>query len=395
MGYSERGSSPGEEKATTVIAIIIVLSLVLSLILLPLLILAVPLVILRAGSSAQGLEQGEARRHAQEQVAYVEEVCYRVSRREVDEWLVQQQEYLNKEGVDSEHISYHIPSPEELALKSNEVIILWSVLYSPKEIDASVYRLASAFIAYETDIWSSVDRYDRVTLYAQVTVVRYTFQEVLTRLSLTEEESGIAMLMYDFWREANQLQKATWSGNDASYAEGDLKDVFPDGLLTYYHQRDSRWGSEAYAGESIGAAGCGPTALAMVISSLLERPVTPSMVAQWSTAHGYAAYQQGSYHSLIPAAAEYYGLRVSSANDREALRGDLAKGELVIALMGPGSFTPSGHFIVLAGLDFAGEVRVADPVSVSRSQSSWALDLIWDEAKGTASSGGPFWVLRR
>ena len=63
--------------------------------------------------------------------------------------------------------------------------------------------------------------------------------------------------------------------------------------------------------------------------------------------------------------------------------------------MGPGTFTTSGHFIVLRGVTADGKVLVADPYSYSFSQRKWNLSLIMREAKRSASGGGPFWIVSK
>ena len=68
------------------------------------------------------------------------------------------------------------------------------------------------------------------------------------------------------------------------------------------------------------------------------------------------------------------------------------EGKLVIAIMAKGHFTSGGHFIVLRGVTEDGNILVADPASVKRSNQEWALGIITNEASRKAGSGGPFWV---
>ena len=73
----------------------------------------------------------------------------------------------------------------------------------------------------------------------------------------------------------------------------------------------------------------------------------------------------------------------------------LGSGKLVIAIMAPGHFTTTGHFIVLRGITEEGEVLVADPASVKRSNQEWPLRTVVNEAASRAGAGGPFWVFSR
>ena len=66
---------------------------------------------------------------------------------------------------------------------------------------------------------------------------------------------------------------------------------------------------------------------------------------------------------------KHIGLKVEGATRYEGQKivDALASGELVVAIMGPGHFTKSGHFIVLRGVTADGKILVADPASISRS----------------------------
>ena len=82
-------------------------------------------------------------------------------------------------------------------------------------------------------------------------------------------------------------------------------------------------------------------------------------------------------------------------NDSIQLIEALQAGKLVIAIMTKGHFTSSGHFIVLRGVTEDGNILVADPASVKRSNQEWALGIITNEASRRAGSGGPFWVMSK
>ena len=65
---------------------------------------------------------------------------------------------------------------------------------------------------------------------------------------------------------------------------------------------------------------------------------------------------------------------------------------LIVAIMSAGHFTSSGHFIVLRGVKDK-KILVADPASRTRSEQSWELSIILNEASKAAGSGGPFWII--
>lgn len=162
-----------------------------------------------------------------------------------------------------------------------------------------------------------------------------------------------------------------------------------------FNQFDERWADAAYGQDRIGTHGCGPASMSMVVSALTEKYTDPQTMAQWSYDHGYCYPGNGSYHELIPAAAEAWGLPVKGELSAQTVVDALAEGKLVVALMAKGHFTSGGHFIVLRGVTADGKVLVADTASISRSQQEWQLSLILEEARKGAGAGGPFWAIGR
>ncbi|MCM1214924.1 MAG: C39 family peptidase [Lachnospiraceae bacterium] len=184
-----------------------------------------------------------------------------------------------------------------------------------------------------------------------------------------------------------------WDG-DALPSLGDVH--FTDGAVevTYYSQLDKRYAAQPYGTDHVGGYGCGPASMAMVVSSLTDRATDPAEMAEWSYKNGYWCKGSGSYHALIPGAAESWGLTVSgcTASEPQRILDALADGKLVVAIMSKGHFTSSGHFIVLRGVK-DGKVLVADPASQSRSGQGWDLSTILNEASRHAGAGGPFWII--
>ncbi len=177
---------------------------------------------------------------------------------------------------------------------------------------------------------------------------------------------------------------------------GDL--TFTDGgrEVVYYNQMDERWCNEMYGkSQTIGYGGCGPTAMAIVVSTLTDTTINPKEMADWAYENGCCCEGNGSYHSLIPGAATAFGLSVEGAGigDAQKVIDALGEGKLVVALMAPGHFTTSGHFIVLRGVTEEGSILVADPVSYGKSQQEWDAKIIFNEARKNAAAGGPFWII--
>ena len=184
---------------------------------------------------------------------------------------------------------------------------------------------------------------------------------------------------------------------DSSNTIPSLGDVlFTDSVIevVYYNQKDERYANAPFGTDDIGRYGCGPTAMAIVVSSLTSDAVDPIEMAEWAYENGYWCSKSGSYHTLIPGAAEEWGLSVEgcTASEPQRIVDALGEGKLVVALMTEGHFTSSGHFIVLRGTQ-DGQILVADPNSVSRSEKAWDLSIILNEASKRAGAGGPFWII--
>ncbi len=168
------------------------------------------------------------------------------------------------------------------------------------------------------------------------------------------------------------------------------------GPMIYYNQGDSRWADYLYGGaDPIRSHGCGPTAVAMVISSFSSVTLTPPEAADWAAANGYYAPDHGSYHSLIADSLTAFGLNVQSVKDRsqEHVSDLLREGSVLIALMGKGSLTQNGHFIVITKLLENGNVYIADPGSYANSTKEWELSKLLSELKGSRDSGAPLWAV--
>lgn len=173
--------------------------------------------------------------------------------------------------------------------------------------------------------------------------------------------------------------------------------VFTDGetQVVYYNQMDERWKDLPYGTDDIGHYACGPTSMAIVVSSLTDETVDPPHMAQWAYENGHWCSKSGSYHSVVPGAAEAWGLSCEpcSRDDPQKLVDALSSGKLVVAIMGPGHFTRSGHFIVLRGVTSEGKILVADPFSYSRSDEEWDLSIFLEEASRYAANRSPFWII--
>ncbi len=156
-----------------------------------------------------------------------------------------------------------------------------------------------------------------------------------------------------------------------------------------YLQTGPRWANGSYSarGESttIGRAGCGPTAMSMVLATWADASVTPKTECAWALAHGYKAPRQGTYYGYFVPAAKRYGLSCRQLNSasiygnagsvhHDTAKAELGKGNLVIACMGKGLWTSSGHYVLVWKIE-GNTVYINDPAStrVARTRGDWGL----------------------
>lgn len=141
------------------------------------------------------------------------------------------------------------------------------------------------------------------------------------------------------------------------------------------------WNQNGYC---IAKAGCGPTSMAVFITSLTGKWVTPLDTAIWGYQHGFYS-REGSAHEMIPAMATAYGLRCQGVGtDYRAIKKALKAGKPVVCLMGPwGILQGGGHFMVLVAIDNNDCVTVADVGSRTRSAYKYRLADVIAQSKGS------------
>lgn len=168
------------------------------------------------------------------------------------------------------------------------------------------------------------------------------------------------------------------------------------GPLTYYNQSDVRWGNYLWGGKDpLVTYGCGPTVMAMVITSLTGNQVLPTDVANWAAANNSWCPGEGSYHRLITDGAAAYGLSAIPIKNYtvEGIKQILDSGQLVIALMRKGHFTQQGHFIIITNYTTEGTFHIADSNNYDNTKYNWDSAVILRELNYRASNGGPLWAI--
>ena len=161
-----------------------------------------------------------------------------------------------------------------------------------------------------------------------------------------------------------------------------------------YMQTDSRWKNKDYSAKgektTIGKSGCGPTCAAMLIETLTGKTFTPADACAWALKKGYKAPNQGTYYSYFVPQFKAYGIaceRLNTANiygnSKSAIHDRafrlLKEGYYLIACMGKGLWTSSGHYIVVWWED--GKVRINDPNSTKTARLNGDLTAFKGQVK--------------
>ena len=170
-----------------------------------------------------------------------------------------------------------------------------------------------------------------------------------------------------------------------------------------FMQTDARWSEIEYAtgkndkvGRSIatiGNSGCGPSCMAMVITSLTGQTVTPKDTCAWSLKNGGKATNQGTYYSYFEPQGKVYDISVKQMNWtnnyknpslydlRTKVLTELHDGNWVIAVMGSSIWTTSGHVVLAWYCDDDDYVYIKDPYNTNKNCTKAHKDTFLNAAK--------------
>jgi hypothetical protein len=180
-------------------------------------------------------------------------------------------------------------------------------LERPDEIEMPMHKEVD-FDEYGDPIYEERSRID-------ISLTNNSHNVLMSALGFTPFQRDWAYFLYDNICDAQLMENGyeDYTGGPLiNY--GDL--VFADGGrdVVYYNQTDERWGNEMYGTmHTIAVAGCGPTALAMVVSSMTSTTINPKEMADWSVENGHCCDGNGSYHTLINQGAAHFGLSVKAS----------------------------------------------------------------------------------
>ena len=128
----------------------------------------------------------------------------------------------------------------------------------------------------------------------------------------------------------------------------------------------------------------------MLIETITGKTFTPADACAWALKKGYKAPNQGTYYSYFTPQFKAFGIACEQLNTAN-LYGNknspihqkafdlLKQGYYLIACMGKGLWTSSGHFIVVWWED--GKVRINDPASTKTAKLNGDLNTFKSQVK--------------
>jgi len=141
-----------------------------------------------------------------------------------------------------------------------------------------------------------------------------------------------------------------------------------------YKQYDKRWSAIPYTStgnrnQTIGSSGCGPTAMADVLATLVSPQITPVSIARYFVQCGFRTSNQGTSWAAFPWAAKKYGLAFEQTTSIETAKKYLRNGGYVVCSMKEGYWTSGGHYICAWKYDDV-YMYANDPASVKRTKQN-------------------------
>lgn len=186
-----------------------------------------------------------------------------------------------------------------------------------------------------------------------------------------------------FYRYAGQIPTNNFSNSGSCTASGGGQTL---GDFVLYNQYDPQWADKPYGSSTIAISGCGPSSVAMVVATLVDRNVNPETIAtRFSNLY---VPDEGSSWALMTEGPEAYGLSSTDiGTNMSAATEALREGKYVIATgQGVKPFITSGHILVLRGISDSGKILIGDSGHTDTSTQE-------HEASELAASITNMWVI--
>lgn len=201
-----------------------------------------------------------------------------------------------------------------------------------------------------------------------------------------ENRAAPAQKIYDEYKGVIADGKSTTSSTSSTAscnAESGKASNFIDGFAIY-DQYDPQWADKPYGGSAtIAESGCGPSAMAMIITALTGKTVTPLDTATYGAENGTTAGDgaDGSKWNIQTVIGEHWGLKSENIEASVNAINTALQGGALIITSGSGSapFTSGGHYIVIRAVTKDGKWLIGDSngsKGAENSKTEWDPETI-------------------
>jgi predicted double-glycine peptidase len=254
------------------------------------------------------------------------------------------------------------------------------VYYAYLNIESDHVIRLDRWTSTQMNLWDDYDAewYDTlVEILPNGTETKTRYDIYRGMASSVMEYDGSMDTSYYSGAASENLGSGIVNGSTIGWATGGGYDV-PDGYVSIqipesaggmsiplYLQWDSKWGAIPFGGGTISTSGCGATSMAMIVTYLTGKQVTPDMVVS-NIGNKYYSPGEGQSWDMPAGVANIYGIKLvyqGTTNAEKILKYLKAGYPVLVSTTGYGTtqeFTQHGHYLVLRGLDSTGKVLVND-----------------------------------
>lgn len=200
-----------------------------------------------------------------------------------------------------------------------------------------------------------------------------TFEQSADDAAGIQERAAGARELYEKYKSLAPATSTAPASSDCASSPGSgtgLTEFMGDNFHIYNQCNTSPyggpWGDQRTPyGQTMCAAACGPTALAMLAKNMTGANISPVETIAHYTANDLWYPSGGSIIRGLADSAGAFGLRaeaITNKGDINAYKDVFAKGGLIsVSSRGTSPFLPQGHTIILRGITAENEFMIADP----------------------------------
>lgn len=138
----------------------------------------------------------------------------------------------------------------------------------------------------------------------------------------------------------------------------------------HYLQWDKRWKNIKYSThtseQTIGNSGCGPSSMAQIMATFIDKNITPVEMCDLAVKNGYRTKNNGTDWDFFKFVADKYSgfSKFAKTGSVNTLKAALKEGALAVTSMNSNDdhfWTKGGHFVTAIGYDDKGYIYANDP----------------------------------